>query len=104
MSSLQFPSTQDFDVVNKNKIVKWGELPQEIYAVTNIKSVVGKYGESFIGDLETEKGEKFQAWLPLKLGNDIMEYELPVFVRHEGLKQSHISSNKFHAYTVLVSK
>ena len=107
MSALQFPTSQDFDAkVAENKAKKWADLePGTMYAVREIKEVKTRYGKPVIGTLETQDGEQLQVWLPARLGDDLQSQELPVFVRHEGLKQSKKnSSRQYHAYTLIVVK
>jgi hypothetical protein len=103
---MQFPTSKDFDAktadATASETNKWLELPTGIYAITKLKGVKGRFGESFIGDLEAETGEKFQAWLPTRLSCELKGKKLPVFVRHEGLKQSQQNSSRhYHAYTLL---
>lgn len=105
---MQFPTSKDFDtkagaVAAAPETKKWSELPTgSIYVIKEIRKVKGKFGESFIGDLETETGETFRAWLPPKLGGELKGREFPVFIRHDGLKQSQKNSSRhYHAYTLL---
>lgn len=107
MSAIQFPSSKDFDAKATTgtaalETKKWSDLSIGIYAITELKSVKGKYGESFIGDLETQGGDQYKAWLPQRLGAELQGIKLPVFVRHEGLQQSKKNkSRQYYAYTLM---
>ena len=71
------------------RTMKWSELAVcTVYAITVVKKVKGKFGVSFVGDLETQDGTQYKAWVPQRLADDLQGRELPVFVLHKGLKQS----------------
>ena len=103
MSALEFPSDQELNAKEKStRAIKWSELPLGIvYAIKTTKVIEGKYGQSFLGDLETQDGDQYCVWLPGRLGDELRDRELPVFVRPEGLMQSKKSSYKYYAYTLL---
>ena len=106
MSTLSFPSSgkvQAAVAATETKTMRWSDLPTEtVYAITHLKQVQGRFGKSFVGDLETEQGEQYKAWLPQRLAADLKAYELPVFVLHKGLKQSERDkSRQFYDYTVI---
>ena len=104
MTTLKFPSDQEIEAqaaTDNAEIKKWADLPQGLYGVTQVKKVEGKFGTSFIGDLETRDNDHYKAWLTQRLSNEVKDLKLPVFVRHEGLKQSKKSSNKYYAYTLI---
>ena len=103
MNALEFPSDQELNAKEKNtRAIKWSELPLGVvYAIKATKVIEGKYGQSFIGDLESRGCERYKVWLPRRLGDEVKDIKLPVFVRSEGLMQSKKSSYKYYAYTLL---
>ena len=106
MSALQFPSSekvQAAEAATETKTMRWSDLPTEtVYAITHLKQVQGRFGKSFVGDLETEQGEQYKAWVPQRLAGDLQGRELPVFVLHKGLRQSESNkSRQFYDYTVI---
>ena len=100
MSALQFPSSeqvQQAQATTDTKTVKWAELAVDtVYAITCIKKVKGKYGASFVGDLEMQAGDQSKVWLPQRLANDMSNCKLPVYVLNKGLRQS--ASNRLRQY------
>ena len=103
MSTLEFPSEQDFDAkVATVATTKWGDLPTgTVYAIKTIEVVKGKYGPSVVGDLETKAGEQYKVWLPQRLGDEVKGLKLPAFVRHEGKQASSKAGCRYYyAYTV----
>ena len=100
MSALAFPSEQDFETKKSTRAIKWSELPLGIYSIESVTEKSGKFGASFIAELETQAGDKYKVWLPQRLGNDLHGFKLPVFVKHEGLMQSEKGSYKYYAYTL----
>ena len=102
MSALQFPSEQELEAKAATTTIKWSDLPTwVVYAIKAIKVIKGKYGQSVVSDLETEAGNQYRVWLPQRLGDEVRDRKLPLFVRPEGLQQSKKSSNKYYAYTLL---
>ena len=106
MSALQFPSSekvQAAEATTETKTMRWSDLPTKtVYAITHLKQVQGRFGKSFVGDLETEQGEQYKAWVPQKLASDVSDRKLPVFVLNKGLKQSESNkSRQFYDYTVI---
>ena len=86
---MEFPSEQELanqKAKDNIKITKWGDLPTGIvYAIKATKAINGKYGTSVVADLENRDGVKFKTWLPRRLGDEVKDRELPVFVISEGL-------------------
>ena len=75
MSTLEFLSSekvQAAEAAAETKTMKWSELPtRTVYAITEIKKVKSKFGKSFVGDLETQDGDRYKAWLPQRLADDL---------------------------------
>ena len=106
MSALQFPSSekvQQAQATTDTKTVKWAELAVDtVYAITCIKKVKGKYGASFVGDLETQAGDQSKVWLPQRLASDVSDRKLPVFVLNKGLRQSERNaSRQYYDYKLI---
>ena len=108
MSALQFPSSekvQEAQAAPDTKTMKWAELPTgAVYTITCIKKVKGKYGVSFVGDLETQAGDQSKAnlWLPQRLAGDMSDRKLPVFVLNKGLRQSASDrSRQYYDYVLI---
>ena len=102
MSASRFPSEQDFDAKKDTLVIKCSELPLGVYAIRDVTEKKGKYGQTFIGALETEAGDQYKVWLPQRLGNEVKGRELPVFVRYEGERNSSKAScGYYYAYTLL---
>ena len=106
MSTLQFPSSekvQQAQATTDTKTVKWVELAVDtVYAITCIKKVKGKYGVSFISDLETQAGDQSKVWLPQRLAGDVSDRKLPVFVLNKGLRQSASDrSRQYYDYVLI---
>ena len=106
MSTLSFPSSgkvQAAVAAAETKTMRWSELPTgTVYGITHTKQVQGKFGKSVVGDLETQDGERYKAWLPQRLASDVSDHKLPVFVLHKGLKQSERDkSRQFYDYMVI---
>ena len=105
MSTLKFPSGQEFDAAaatRKEPITKWADLPiGNIYVIVDTKLKDTKHGGAVVGKLETEAGDSCRVWLPPRLGNELRGYELPVYVRVDGLMQTRDGSRKYHAYTLI---
>ena len=88
-NSRRTKKVQAAEAATETKTMRWSELPTgTVYAVTHIKQVQGRFGKSFVGDLETQDGTQYKAWVPQRLADDLQGRELPVFVLHKGLKQS----------------
>ena len=108
MSAIQFPSSEQVEAAEaaeaaiRPEIIKWSELTiGTVYAVTKIKKDKGRFG-SLVGDLKTQDGTQYKTWLPKRLADDIQDRELPVFVKHKGLKQSvKDKSRSYYDYTVI---
>ena len=82
MSALQFPSSEKVEqaqATTDTKTMRWSELPTgTVYAITCIKKVKGKYGVSFVGDLEIEQaGDQSKVWLPQRLAGDVSRSQAP---------------------------
>ena len=106
MSTLSFPSSgkvQAAVAATETKTMRWSELAVDtVYGITHTNQVQGKFGKSVVGDLETQDGERYKAWLPQRLAADLKAYKLPVFVLHKGLKQSERDkSRQFYDYTMI---
>ncbi len=106
MSAIRFPSSEQVqaaEAATGPETINWSELTTDtVYAIIAVKEVEGKYGTSLVGDLETQAGKQYKAWLPQRLGDDIKGRELPVFVKHKGLKKSmKHKSRSYYDYTVI---
>ena len=106
MSAMQFPSSEQVEAAKAaigSETIKWSELTTGVlYGITAVKKVKGKFGPSLIGDLVTQEGDQYKAWLPKRLADDIQGRELPVFVVHNGLKQCvKDKSRSYYDYTVV---
>ena len=106
MSALQFPSdekVQAAEAATETKTMRWSELHTgTVYAITCIKKVKGKYGVSFVGDLETQAGDQSKVWLPQRLASDVSDRKLPVFVLNKGLRQSERNaSRQYYDYKLI---
>ena len=100
---MNFPVESDFKKVEQlTNVQKWLDIPQMIYAVSEIKSVNGKYGESHIAKLENKNGEQLNVWLPQRISNDIVKTGLPCFIKHDGTTPNPKDETKYyHKYSVL---
>ena len=106
MSALQFPSSekvQEAQAAPDTKTMKWAQLAVDtVYTITCIKKVKGKYGVSFVGDLEIEQGDQSKVWLPQRLAGDVSDRKLPVFVLNKGLRQSASDrSRQYYDYVLI---
>ena len=106
MSAIQFPSSEQVEAAEaaiRLEIIKWSELTTgTVYVITAVKKVKGKFGPSLVGDLKTQDGTQYKAWLPKRLADDIQGHKLPVFVLHKGMKQSvKDNSRSYYDYTVI---
>ena len=100
MNTLSFPSSekvQQAQAATDTKTMKWSELAVDtVYAITGIKKVKGKYGASFVGDLETQAGDQSKVWVSQRLASDVSDRKLPVYVLNKGLRQS--ASDRLRQY------
>ena len=94
-----FITTADFNVLVKEAVMQWSELPLNIiYKIKRVKEVLVDNTATVILDLSNEQGDTLKVWAPQMLYKDLLRFpdKTNIYLRSLGKKECKMTPGRYY--------